>query len=365
MPLSFLYQKKGEARCGIGQAEDSTFVTLRRRGASNRSIARMLDISEGTVRYRLKRMGQEDGRRLRRSAFDPFKRMLQDWIESNSELGRRPSLKVMFERLRGQGCQAGYDAFRRFVKKHWPDYVQSPYYIRLETPPGQLAQVDWKESIELQIGSPGNWVKVEILLVLLAFSRRCTVSLAFNRKQANLHRAMSDCLKRLGGVPAVIRPDCMSTCVQKYEAENSVITQRFAEWLRDWGMDVFPARPRKATDKGKVERRILSMMERCDLFNRVYASLDEAIEVINQTIERCEHEWRCGATGTTVAEAFQLERDHLAALPHPLPQEAWVCLAATSGRHDGWPAGSSGPFPPRGGTGCRNAAPSRSSIRHL
>jgi len=71
----------------------------------------------------------------------------------------------MYERLLEMECSVGYDAFRRYVHKHWPDFAKTPYWVRLETPPGQLSQLDWKESLKVQLGRPGRYVKVEMLVL--------------------------------------------------------------------------------------------------------------------------------------------------------------------------------------------------------
>jgi len=322
MPLSFLFGKKIEARCDIRQAEDITILTLKTHGASNRSIARQLNVSEGTIRYRVKRKGSVDGRTKRPSCFDRFRPFIQGWIENHEEGKRRPSLKVMYERLLEMECSGGYDAFRRYVRKHWPDFAKTPYWVRLETPPGQLAQLDWKESLKVQLGRPGRYVKVEMLVLSLGFSRHTVVSFAFNRQLASLKRGLSDCFQRLKGLPVVIRPDCMSTCVTKWHGEQSDLNQGFESAMNEWGVTVFPSRPGTPRDKGKVEKRIQDILARFDLDQKVFLSLEDATNQVNEALSRYEREWRCGATGTSIAEAYEWEQTHLKALPDPLPRAA-------------------------------------------
>jgi hypothetical protein len=48
----------------------------------------------------------------------------------------------------------------------------------VETPPGRLGRVDWKEDVAVQIGRPGNWVKLNAFVFTLGFSRKadyCTL----------------------------------------------------------------------------------------------------------------------------------------------------------------------------------------------
>jgi len=60
-------------------SEDDFIMNMKRLEYSNREIARKLKVSEGTIRYRIKRrqMGREDGRKHRPSSLDRFRAVIE------------------------------------------------------------------------------------------------------------------------------------------------------------------------------------------------------------------------------------------------------------------------------------------------
>ena len=88
-------------------------MTLKKHGSSNRRIASQLGVSEGTIRYRMKRAGKEDGRKKRASVFDEYDRFLKQWVESVDQGGKRPTLSMRFDRV--TRTRAAKEARTRFV----------------------------------------------------------------------------------------------------------------------------------------------------------------------------------------------------------------------------------------------------------
>ena len=108
---------------------------------SNCEIAEKLKVSEGTVRYRIKRdqSGREDGRKRKASVLDRFREVIAQWIKDYEDSRRRPTLKTLYGWLRrDHGYERSYDAFRRYVRKHFPELHKKSAWIRIETPPGSL-----------------------------------------------------------------------------------------------------------------------------------------------------------------------------------------------------------------------------------
>jgi transposase len=123
---------------------------------SNCAIARKLGVTEGAIRYQLKRksLGLTDGRKDKPSRLDAYQGVIATWLEHFLEEGERPPLKKLFLALRTEyGLAASYDALRRFVRRSFPEATKRGQRIRIETPPGQLLQVDWKENVPVQESS--------------------------------------------------------------------------------------------------------------------------------------------------------------------------------------------------------------------
>jgi len=130
---------------------------------SNREIARKLGVAEGAIRYRIKceQSGKKDGRKNKSSELDRYRATTDQWIKDYKDDRRRPTIKTLHEWLQTRhGYQGSYDAFRRYIGKHFPEFHKKGVWIRVETPPGIIVFVDWKEDILIQIGEPDYWVKV-------------------------------------------------------------------------------------------------------------------------------------------------------------------------------------------------------------
>ena len=133
-------------------------MALKKTGMSNCEIARKLGVSEGTIRYRLKRKGKEDGRKNKQSNVSRFKVPIETWVQEYSDRPKKTSVKALYQTLaRFHNYRLSYDALRRYVRKNYPQMIKRGARCRIETPPGMLMQVDWKENVCVQIGKAGNW----------------------------------------------------------------------------------------------------------------------------------------------------------------------------------------------------------------
>jgi transposase len=292
-------------------------------GMSNSELARRLGVSEGTIRYRLKRIrsGAKDRRSQRKSSISLFSDLIDTWVKENGEKRRRSTMKSFYGTLVNyHGCRSSYDAFRRYIRKHHPELLAKGVCIRTETPPGQLGLVDWKESIPVRLGRWENLVSVNFLMVELGFSRKPVVVVSERRDQAAFERCHAQAFEKLGGVPAWVRPDCVSTAVVKWQGRRSTLTESYRRFLGAYDVMVFPSRPGTPEDKGKVEKRIQDLFGRLDITNRVFTDLVDLQKAIDREIETLELEWRSGATGLSVAKSFDYERSYLKPLPANRPQ---------------------------------------------
>jgi transposase len=303
-------------------SEDDFIMSMKRLEYSNREIARKLGVSEGAIRYHIKRRcsGKEDGRKHKPSCLDPFFSAIELWIEDYRESRRRPTLKTLYTWLkRDHGYQHSYDAFRRYVRKHFPELHKKGSWVRIETPPGVLLFVDWKEDVLVQMWEPGHWVKVQFLCFTLGFSRKMVVRVTERKDLSAFIHSHQKALCRLGGLPEVIRTDCLKSAVVKWQGERSVLTEGYQRYLGDLVVDAFPSRPGMPEDKGKVEKRIRDLFSGLDFKHRVFKDMADLQRKVDKELVVLEKEWRCGATGLTVAESFAYERDHLRALPVHFP----------------------------------------------
>ena len=290
---------------------------------SNREIARRLGITEGAVRYRLNRESLDlpDMRSQKPSQLDRYRMFMSNWISSYAGEKRRPTFKLLFSVLKEEfQYQGSYDALRRYVSCHFPDFHKKSSWLRIQTPPGVLMFVDWKEDLPVQLGCEGNWERVQALVFSLGFSGKMVV-VYFDRK--DLESFISGhygAFAKIGGLVRFIRPDCLKSAVIRWKGQKSELNSRYERCLKRLGVEVFPSRPGHATDKGKVEKRIRDLFSSMDFKHRVFSDLKELQSFTDEKLRKLEQEWRSSSTGFSVEKSFAYEKDHLRPLPKHFPK---------------------------------------------
>lgn len=285
-------------------------------GISNTELAKKFGVTEGTIRYHKKKklLGKEDGRMTRYSEVSCFTTPIENWIIENqsTEKTSRATILSLYRILREfHNYKLSYDALRRYVRKYYPEIMEKSYHIRVETPPGKLSQVDWKEKVNIQLGSPGNWITVNFLIVQLSFSRKPSIIVRVKKDQQSFLSAHHEAVKKLSGVTEYFRPDCMATAVKIWNGRSSQMNEDYKEFLEKLGAKGFPARPGAATDKGKVEKKIQDIFRDVEFRRLVFRNLTELQGFIDEKIAKHCDRTICPATGTTISHAYEYERKYL------------------------------------------------------
>lgn len=327
---------------------------------SNCEIARKLGVTEGAIRYRIKRekSGKPDGRKDKPSMLDQYLDVISRWIDSYEDKPKRPALIKLFDILsKYHDYRGSYDLLRKYVIKRFPDFYDKKSFMRIETPAGELTQVDWKEDLKVRLGSYENVVKIQALCFVLGFSRKMSVKFRLKKDLASFINAHQEAFRSFGGMTRFIRSDCLKSAVKIWKGSKSELNQSYGKYLNQLNIAAFPARPGTPTDKGKIEKRILDLFRRVDLESRVFADLNELERVVNEELEKLEEIWHSGATGLSVARSFEYERKQLLELPASFPVIPVMEKKATV-RNDGTVAFCSNYYqvdaPKRAGVLCQN-----------
>lgn len=295
--------------------EDHFITFMKQKAKSNSEIARMVGLTEGAIRHRLKRMGKPDRRRQKRSMLEPYRGVIRAWLDldgEGTESRHRPPLKLLYRHLRNDHQYDGsYDSVCHYIRRQFPDYWKRRSFIRIETPPGALMTVDWKESVPVCLGTGKRIVRVNLLVFQLAFSRKCVVLVFPDRKLGSFLCGHQEAFERFGGVPEAVRTDCLSSAVTRYKGPETVLNSSYERLLRELGVKAFPSRPGAPRDKGKVERLIRSIMDRVYLRKKVFDDLEDLQGMIDAAVVSLEADQRCGATGLSVPASFAFEQSRL------------------------------------------------------
>ena len=155
-----------------------TIQVLHERGESQRESARILGVSEGAVRYHLRRARDDaaDGRR-KPSRIDQLglAEAVAHWWQAQAEIlgqQRPPSVQLLHEFLRAEyGYDGSYKSVRKFVRARYGRPPVRPFR-RVETPPGAQTQSDWGEFRRVDLGDPDGPTTVYAFVMVLSHSRK-------------------------------------------------------------------------------------------------------------------------------------------------------------------------------------------------
>ena len=156
---------------------------------------------------------------------------------------------------------------------------------RFETNPGQQVQFDMKENIKL-INKKGETIIGYIPTLTFGWSRYNIRKLILDTKVENLLSFLAESFEKIGGVPKEIVIDNLKQFVEKprRNGEPAILTSRFEEFCKDYGIKVKPCIPHRPQTKGKTEtqNKIVDQMKN---YNGKYIDLyhmHEILEIINK-----------------------------------------------------------------------------------
>jgi transposase len=190
-----------------------TIEVLQQRGQSQSQTARILGVSEGAVRYHLRRAreGTADGRQ-KPSRIEQLglTEAVAHWWQAQAEIlgqERPPSVPLLHGFLRAEyGYEGSYKSVRKYVRSCFGMPALRPFR-RVETPPGAQTQSDWGEFRRVDLGDPDGPTTLYAFVMVLSHSRKEAVVWSRSMDQLAWHHVHNEAYRRLGGVAAVNRID--------------------------------------------------------------------------------------------------------------------------------------------------------------
>lgn len=316
-----------------------TIKTLIARKVSQSETARLLGVSEGTIRYHIRRMrsGSIDGRANKPQRADPFGDAIRHWRSCHKEDGM--NLTVLYEWL---VQEHGYTGSLRSVQRYCHRTFSPPKIRsrrRVETPAGAQTQVDWASFPRVILG--GMHVDLLCLRMVLSYSRYEAIVWSLRKDLLSWLQCHTHAFRRLGGVTATLRVDNEKTAIVEGAGAWGTIHpayRRYAQMLR---FHVDACQPREPQAKGKVERSVRTQRFSADPRAHAWRDLEELQAWSDERVGASAQRRRCPITGTTVLEAWEIERPLLTQLPETLPDPFDVavtrrvsidCLVSFEGR---------------------------------
>jgi transposase len=302
-----------------------TIEVLQQRGQSQSHTARLLGVSEGTVRYHLRRArgGALDGRR-KRSRIEQLglAEAVAHWWQAQAEtLGqqRPPSVQLLHEFLRAEhGYDGSYKSVRKFVRTRYGRPPIRPFR-RVETPPGAQTQSDWGEFRWVDLGDPDGPTTVYAFVMVLSHSRIEAVVWSRSTDQLAWHHVHNEAYRRLGGVAAVNRIDNLKTGIAHGCGAWGQINKQYRVYARMMGFHVDACEVRSPEQKGKTERRV-GVWKRLEIQGRSFDGLEGLQEWTDAALAVAATRRICPVTGLPVAASWEAEQPFLRPLPALLPE---------------------------------------------
>ena len=307
----------------LGKEQIVTLGVLHERGQSHSATARVLGVTEGAVRYHLRR--KQQGATDRRKKDFLIERLglsgvIAEWCRAQTEEspGRPPNVEALVQYLREHhGYTHSYKAVLRYMRAKFPAPKVRPFR-RVETPPGAQTQSDWLE-VTLDIGDAEGPTKLYGFLMRLSHSRKKALVWSRRKDQLAWLHCHNHAYMRLGGIAAVNRIDNEKTAMSTGAGAHGQIQPCYRAYARSLGFHVDACEVRCPEQKGKVERGA-GEVKALGLNGRCFTSLAHLQEYTDAKLEAESRRRICPATGKTVAESWTAEKPLLRALPVTLPE---------------------------------------------
>jgi transposase len=224
------------------------------------------------------------------------------------------------------GFTGSYSALYRYVR-HLEGERDREAFVRLETPAGEEAQVDFGYA-GLQVDpATGKRRKAWVFVMTLSCSRHQYAVLVFDQRVSTWLRCHREAFEWFGGVPRRIVIDNLKAAITKACHHDPVVQRSYREFAEHYGFLIAPCRPRTPRHKGKVESGV-HYVSRNFLAGREFRDIIEANAQLLIWITDVAGVRIHGTTRHRPLEVFeQTERQRLLPLPtSPYDMGVWKRL---------------------------------------
>ena len=222
--------------------------------------------------------------------------------------------------LHQEGFEGSLSAVKRMclrIRKEWGPQPED-VVIRVETEPGEIAQVDFGYVGHLLDEATGLMRKAYAFVMVLCFSRLMYVDFVFDQSVATWVGQHQKAFEFFGGVPSTVVPDNLKSAVVRCYfdlTEKPELNRTYREFARHYGFKVDPTPPYSPEKKGKVESNVKYVKG-----NFVATNDSEEMEESRRFLRRWRDEIanvrKHGTTGQVPRELFEKEeRAALSSLP--------------------------------------------------
>jgi transposase len=173
----------------------------------------------------------------------------KDWI--NSLFTDCNNLVIIHEKLQEAGFKGSYSSFSRYLNK--TAELNSPPIVRMETLPGEYAQVDYGYIGKIFDPEVGEKINAYVFVLTLCYSRLAYYEIVKEQNLENWVYCHIHAFEFFGGVPKVIIPDNLKAAIIKASFADPKLNKTYKELARHYCFQIDPCIPGTPEHKGKVE----------------------------------------------------------------------------------------------------------------
>jgi transposase len=178
------------------------------------------------------------------------------WLENNRDLvnqlsGQCKNYIVLIRKLNENGFKGSYSSLLRYISKY-KDMREDPVF-RIETKPGEYAQVDFGYMGHIYDREMNELVKAWVFVMVLCYSRDAYYEIVKNQNIKTWCKCHIHAFEYFGGVPEIIIPDNLKSAIIKAAFMDPLANRSYADLAKHYNFQIDPCLPGTPEHKGKVE----------------------------------------------------------------------------------------------------------------
>jgi len=299
---------------GADQEAEIRLLVLRD-GWKVETVARRFGVHHSVVRRAL--AIERPAVRVVPSILDPYKAYVVSRLEQHPEL---TCIRLLAE-IKERGYPGKRAVLQRFVMR-----VRAPRerkaYQRVETEPGEQAQVDWGFFGKMRVG---NTVRpLSCFAMVLSWSRALFVDFSLDQRLDTFLRMHERAFAAFGGVPRKVLYDNLKSVVLHHVGSVVQFNPSFLPFAGHLLFEPTAAPVRYPQAKGRVEGAI-KYVRHSFFYGRSFSSIDSVRDAARAWCDETANQRIHATTRERPAERLILERLRLHALPeHPFDSDLVV-----------------------------------------
>jgi transposase len=202
------------------------------------------------------------------STVEPYRKLVVKLREQGVEIS------AIRARLEERGFKGSYMAVYRFVQQLEPRRPEVT--VRVETAPGEEAQVDFGYGGKMVDPATGELRKTWAFVMTLSWSRHQFVEFVFDQKIPTWLRLHRNAFAFFGGVPQRVVIDNLKAGITQACWDDPQVQLTYRECAEHYGFLVAPCKPKTPQHKGKVEQGGVHYVKRNFLGGREATTITQA-----------------------------------------------------------------------------------------